>query len=348
MLLSDDDLKSKTDPWLSIIRENTERGADLIKQVLTFARGGIQGERIDLHLAHLVKEIIKILRETLPKNISIKYKIDSNLSGISADPTQIHQVLMNLVVNSTDAMVDSGGVLEITVKNVVLGDADAEGRIEASAGNYVVLIVKDSGVGMSEDTLERIWDPFFTTKDIGKGTGLGLSTALSIVKGHGGFIDVCSKENEGTSFSVYIPVSKKAEQKKLSEESLTYPRGNGEFILVVDDEENVLRTTSAALEKYGYKTLTALDGVKALEVFIENEEIDLVVTDMAMPNMDGEATIRALRKIDSTLKIIAVSGFPENHEIIAKDGELPVNAFLSKPFTFQILLNTIADVFKHK
>ncbi len=155
---------------------------------------------------------------------------------------------------------------------------------------------------MSEDVLKRIWDPFYTTKEVGKGTGLGLSTALSIIKSHDGFINVYSELNKGTQFSIYLPASKSAAETSVNKQTTPYPTGSGELVLVVDDEENILQVTTATLEKYGYKTLTASDGTEAIAVYTQNEKIDLVITDMSMPYMDGAATIRALRKINPQLE----------------------------------------------
>ncbi|MCY7347772.1 MAG: PAS domain S-box protein, partial [Pyrinomonadaceae bacterium] len=191
MLQSDELIEKSGQPWLSIIKENTERGADLIKQVLTFARGA-EGERINVELRHLVKDLIVVLNETLPKTITVKYNVAPELETVSANPTQIHQVLMNLAINARDAMPD-GGTLTITAQNVTLDENYAQVNLEAHTGEYVLLEVKDTGTGMSPEIVNRIFDPFFTTKEIGKGTGLGLSTALSIVKSHGGFINTYSE-----------------------------------------------------------------------------------------------------------------------------------------------------------
>ena len=345
MLQADPDLQETAKPWLSIIQENTERGSDLIKQVLAFARGGVEGKRIELQLVPLVKEIIKVLGETLPKNISIKYRVDSDLSSVSGDPTQIHQVLMNLALNAKDAMKNSGGTLKITAKNVELDEKRTQ-NTDAEVGSFVRLEVEDSGIGIPEEKLDSIWDPFYTTKEIGKGTGLGLSTALSIVKAHGGCIEVYSEENIGTKFSFFLPVSESETKQNVTGEESKYPIGSGELILIVDDEENILRVTSAALEKYGYKVLTACDGEEALSIYTQRKEIDLVITDMAMPSMDGAALIRELRKKNPAIGIIAASGFTKRYKTIGD--ELSVNAFLAKPFSTKELLTTTADVLKKK
>ena len=340
MLQSDEIIEKAGEPWLSIIGENTKRGADLIKQVLTFARG-MEGERVNVQLRHLIKDLIKVLGETLPKTITVKYDIEPELDLVSADPTQIHQILMNLAVNARDAMPD-GGTLTIKANNISIDENYAQMNIEAEPGNYVLLTVEDTGSGMSEDVLKRIWDPFYTTKEVGKGTGFGLSTALSIIKSHDGFINVYSEPNNGTQFSIYLPASKSAAETSVKKQKTPYPTGSGELILVVDDEENILQVTTATLEKYGYKTLTASDGTEAIAVYTQNEKIDLVITDMSMPYMDGAATIRALRKMNPHLKIISASGLTNFQRADHKD--LNTNAFLLKPFTAEKLLTTIAEV----
>ena len=338
MLQADETIEKNGEPWLSIIRENTERGASLIKQVLTFARGA-EGERISVELRHLVKDLIEVLKETLPKTITVKYNVAPELATVSGDPTQIHQVLMNLAVNARDAMPD-GGTLTMTAQNVTLDETDARVNLEAHAGKYVLLTVKDTGTGMPPAILNRIYDPFYTTKEIGKGTGLGLSTALSIVKSHGGFINTDSEPHRGTGFSVYLPASENENAETETAKSLSFPTGGGELILIVDDEKNIRQVTSATLEKYGYLTLTAANGAEALEIYKQNaEKIALVLTDMAMPVMDGATLICALQEINPQLKIISASGLMLEHTT-----EIKADAFLPKPYTAETLLNTLANL----
>jgi len=337
--LSDSGKDSKR--WLDVIKENSERGADLVKQVLTFARG-MEGERIPVQLKHIIKDLIKVLKETLPKSITVKFDIEPDLSIVLADPTQLHQVLMNLCINSRDAM-PAGGVLTITAKDIFLDENYARMNIEARPGSYVLLTVADTGSGMTQETVKRIFDPFFTTKEIGKGTGLGLSTAMTIVKSHEGFLNVYSEIGKGSQFSIYLP-SAGAEQEKQDKTALPFPKGGGEIILVVDDEENIREITRATLEKFDYQVLTATDGTEALAIYARRgAEIALVLTDMAMPFMDGAATIRALRKFNPQLKIIAMSGLMSNEQA-ADLQSMNVSTFLSKPFTAEKLLTTLGEV----
>lgn len=332
----------ETERWLSMARENAERGASMVKQVLSFARG-VEGERISVQVRHVIKDLIKVLNETLPKSINVKSEIEPELNLISADPTQINQVLMNLCINARDAM-PMGGTLSISAENATLDENYARMHIEAKPGRYVLISVKDTGSGMPPEVQQRIFDPFFTTKEIGKGTGLGLSTALSIVKSHGGFINVYSEPGRGTQFTIYLPAAESASPAAESKKASPYPAGSGELILIVDDEENILQITKATLEKFGYRTLTASDGTEAMATYAQRgDEIALVLTDMAMPFMDGAATIRALRKLNPTLPIIAASGLttPEQSGEIQNNH---VNAFLAKPYTAEKLLTTIAAV----
>ncbi|MCB1026018.1 MAG: PAS domain S-box protein, partial [Acidobacteria bacterium] len=236
MLQSDPDLPESMDPWISIIRENTIRGANLIKQVLTFARGAGEGNRVETQVEYIIKELGNILKQTFPQNIDLKLKIDRPLSPINADPTQIHQVLMNLCVNAKDAM-PSGGTITISAENTIIEEGDFQRDGEPKTGNFLLIKVEDSGTGMTEDVLERIWDPFFTSKEVGQGTGLGLSTALSIVRGHHGFIDVDTELDRGTIFSVYFPALEVPGVETSVEQDSRFPAGNGETVLLVDDEE---------------------------------------------------------------------------------------------------------------
>lgn len=331
---------AETMRWLSLIGENADRGADLIKQVLTFARG-LEGERIPVQIKHIVKDLVSVLQETLPKSIVLKYEISASPWLIAADPTQIHQVVMNICLNARDAM-SEGGSLRIAVENVQIDENYARVNPEARPGAYVQLTVEDTGTGMSDETVKRIFDPFFTSKALGHGTGLGLSTALTIVKSHGGFINVASELGKGTRFSINLPAVADQVETIAAEPSPEYLRGDGELILVVDDEDNILQVTNATLEFFDYRSVGAADGARGLGIYAQRrDEIALVITDMSMPGVDGPSMIRALKALDPGVKIIAMSGLMDADQT-AELRSLDVNAFLTKPFTSEKLLEAIA------
>jgi len=341
-MLQLNDFDKETHRWLAIIRENSERGAELVKQVLTFARG-MEGERIIVQVKHIIKDLVKVLKQTLPKSINVRSDLDPDLWIVRADPTQIHQVLMNLSINARDAMA-FGGTLVLRAENVMLDENYARVHIDAKPGEYLMISVSDTGAGIAPDIQDRIFDPFFTTKEMGKGTGLGLATALTIVRSHGGFINVYSDVGRGTKFSVYIPTAKLEESSRKTIQIGSMPRGAGELILVVDDEENIREITRATLEKFGFNVLTANDGTDAMAIYAQQSgEISVILTDIAMPYMDGTALIRAVRKIDPNSKIVAMSGLM-NSEQTAELQNLNVNAFLSKPYTAESLLKILAEI----
>ncbi|HKP13685.1 MAG TPA: PAS domain S-box protein [Blastocatellia bacterium] len=320
---------------------NAERGADMVKQVLSFARG-VSGEHVTLQPRHLVKEIVKILRETLPKSIEVSYATPDDPWPVLGDATQIHQVLMNLCVNARDAMPD-GGKLSIKVENTHLDENYARMNLEAKPGRFVVITVADTGTGIAPRIVDKIFEPFFTTKEHGKGTGLGLSTVSGIVRGHGGFINVYSEVGRGTQFRVFLPAITLTESHALEEEQPDMPMGHGEMVLVVDDEMAIREITKSTLEAYGYRVLTASDGTEAIALYAQNRDaIQVVLTDMMMPFLDGAATIRALQKINPQLRIIASSGLSENGRN-AEAANAGVKLFLSKPYTAERLLKALAE-----
>ena len=332
----------KIEQVLNMIQKSAERGGNMVEQVLAFARG-VEGERVSLQLDGIVEEIENITDETFPETIEVRTDVTDDLPRVVGDATQIQQVLMNLCVNARDAMPE-GGTLSIEARPVELTEADAERNIDAEPGPYVCIHVRDTGTGMPEDVMDKIFEPFYSTKEEGEGTGLGLSTAYSIVQSHDGFIDVDSKEGEGTAFWVYLPVRTEDEERpaRPTEPSAAAPVGNGERVLVVDDEEFILETTREALRDVGYRVFTATGGEEALQTLEELDgAVDVVVTDLRMPDMDGFDLIRALRTRDPSLPIVAASGVADGRTDEALDAG--AQAFLAKPFTAETLQSALHE-----
>jgi two-component system cell cycle sensor histidine kinase/response regulator CckA len=331
----------QTSRWTGMIRENAQRGAELIKQVLTFARGAV-GDRVPTQVRHLLKDMINVLKEIMPKNVSVNFDIQSDLWPVHADPNQIYQAVMNLCINGRDAM-QAGGVLTLTASNLEIDENYAQINPLAVPGSYILITVADSGHGMTRDVIERIFDPFFTTKEVGKGTGLGLSTAQTIIAAHKGFINAYSEPGKGARFSVYLPAMADSAVTDRSGKSTEVPRGNGELVLVVDDEGDMRTIAQATLEKHGYRVITAIDGTDAVAAFARNKgEVAIVLTDMAMPFLDGIGTIRAIRHIEKDVRFVAMSGLMDGGTAADIDA-LEIHGVLSKPFTTDQLLATLAQ-----
>jgi PAS domain S-box-containing protein len=329
----------KIEQVLNMIQKSAERGGNMVEQVLAFARG-VEGERVALQLDGIVEEIHGITDETFPESIAVETDVAGDLPRVIGDATQIQQVLMNLCVNARDAMPE-GGTLTIDAEAVTLTEADAERNIDAEPGSYVCIRVRDTGTGMPDDVMDKIFEPFFSTKEEGEGTGLGLSTAYSIIQSHDGFIDVDSERGRGTQFRVYLPVSTdEQERPAVSGEPDGAAVGNGERVLLVDDEEFILETAREALFDAGYRVFTAERGEAALDR-IEEDEIDIVVTDLRMPEMDGFDLIRTLRARHPNLPIVAASGVADGRTDEAL--EAGANAFLAKPFSAETLQSTLYE-----
>lgn len=329
---------------LELQETNVKRGAALIKQVLSFARKA-EGNRNAVQIKHLISELKQIVNGTFPKSIKLSIGIEPALWIVSADATQLHQVLLNLCVNARDAMPD-GGTLSITAENRIIDESIAHMIPDAQPGSYVAITVSDTGTGISPAVLDRMFEPFFTTKGLGKGTGLGLSTVLGIVKSHNGFIDVHSKMGQGTQFTFYLPAMQTSATRQ-SDEFKVFG-GHGELVLVVDDEAAICAISKAALETYNYQVLTACNGIEAVKLYQQHrEKISLVLIDMMMPDMDGSAAIHALQQLNPLVKIIAISGlFSETQ--VNETTSVGVSAFLPKPYTTQELLNTLHSVLAHQ
>lgn len=330
----------KSRQLITNIERSAKRGADLVKQVLSFARG-VDGARVSIHLKHLVREIESILENTFPKNIRLDTSTPNDLWLVQGDPTQLNQVLLNLSVNARDAM-PQGGHLTIQVRNTRIDAQYAAMNPNVRPGPYVQIEVTDTGTGMSPEIIDRIFDPFFTTKEMGKGTGLGLATVQGIVRSHGGFITVYSEVGKGSTFKVYLPAQSEAAapaEAPPAEEAL--PRGAGELVLIVDDEATILSVTRQTLETFGYEVLAAEDGAQAIGLYaLHRERVALVLTDMMMPVMDGPALIAALQRINPTVRVIVTSGLNANGGV-ARAVAAGVRHFLPKPYTAETLLKLI-------
>jgi signal transduction histidine kinase/ActR/RegA family two-component response regulator len=328
---------------LDTLGRSVRRGAELVGQILSFARGA-EGENKIIQLKHLLADIETMVRETFPKNIRLQKNVDQELWTTRGNATQIHQVLLNLCVNARDAM-PAGGTLTLLAKNGQIEEAHAGRHPEVKPGPCVVITVADTGMGIAPEMLEEIFEPFFTTKEPGKGTGLGLATVRGILKNHGGFVEVRSEIGKGTQFEVWVPAIEKKITQTGEEKPVEMPSGGGELIMVVDDEEAIQQIARATLENYGYRVLSAINGVEAVTLYRRHgSEVKAVLLDSTMPLMDGAATLRVLRQIAPDVSILGVSGLDsETGFSIGPDG---VQAFLTKPYTAQELLVKLSAVLR--
>ncbi len=338
-LLSYQDLTEEQQELLETIAVSARRGADMVRQVLTFARG-VDTERGEFTPRTLVEDLQRIVRDTFPKNIELRIELPDDPWDLHGDTVQLQQVLLNLAVNARDAMPE-GGTLRIEVDNVDLDETYAAMNPDAEPGAFVRFTMADDGVGMPPEVRERLFEPFFTTKSAGDGTGLGLPTSQAIVRSHRGFMTVYSEPGRGTTFRVYLPASSAGVRAAPSTSAGELPRGQGELILVVEDEASVRTITQQTLEAFGYRVRTAGDGAAAISLFSRHQgDIDLVLTDLMMPVMDGTAAIRALRRIDPQVQVLATSGLSERgrSQLDLDDAD----GFIAKPYTAETLLREVA------
>lgn len=331
---------------LETLRSSIQRASSLVKQVVSFARGS-EGELTTIRPKHLLRDVVKLLTETFPRSITIHADNTAELWTIHGDSTQLFQVLMNLCVNARDAM-PSGGTLTLAAENIQLQTNLPLAQPEAKPGKYVCLTVADTGEGIPTHVREHIFDPFFTTKEPGRGTGLGLATALRIVTAHSGFIEVQSEAGKGAQFKVYLPTTLTSEAVNVETEALALPVGHGELILVVEDEAAIREVTRETLETYGYRVITASEGTEAVALYAQHlSDVKAIVMDMVVPALNGRALIRALRKLKADCIIIGTSGLMvSDQDADPTLGE--VTQFLSKPFTAEKLLKTLAAVLQPK
>jgi CheY-like chemotaxis protein len=321
------------------------RAKDLVKQILAFSRKSEQDKNIIL-LTPIVEEALKLLRASLPTTIEIRQNIKPDLNAIFADPTQIHQVMMNLCTNSAHAMGDTGGILNVELQNVDLNLKKAVQYPELPPGPYVQLSISDTGHGMDSATMDRIFDPYFTTKEQDKGTGMGLAVVHGIIKGHGGGIHVQSETGKGTRFDILFPVMGKHMESE-TEELKALPTGN-ERILFIDDEDTLIDLGESMLKKLGYGVETRTRPYEALEIFGKSpDKFDLVISDMTMPGMTGDILAAELMKIRPDIPVVVCTGYSERmDEQRARD--LGIKGLIMKPFTIRGLSKTVRDTLDRK
>ncbi|SMC82081.1 His Kinase A (phospho-acceptor) domain-containing protein [Desulfocicer vacuolatum DSM 3385] len=344
MLLEDAPLQGDLRHGLNQIMAGAERARDLVQQILTVSRQQEQTTRpLKPHL--VIKEVLNLMHASLPSTIKICQDINTSCGMIMADPTQVHQITMNLITNAFQAMGETGGELFVTLKPIKL--TDNELNIPSMApGEYICLTVKDSGPGMDKSMQERIFDPYFTTKKKGRGTGLGLSIVNGIVQSHGGYIELFSRPGQGAEFKIYLPTIKdpagNCEKKKLK-----LQRGN-EQILLVDDQESTINVEKQMLEHLGYAISAYTDPGEALKHFSEHPEaFDLVITDLTMPDMTGDKLAVELMKIQKDIRVILNTGFSESMTR-EKAKKLGIKALLMKPVSMETLASSLRSVLDNK
>ena len=331
-------------PYLSEVLEASDRARDLVSQILAFSRQSGEGTKL-LQPRHIIREALKLLRASLPSTIAIRESITSD-AMVLGDPSQVHQVIMNLCTNAGYAMKDTGGVLEVGLREVELDEEFVSRHPEARAGRHLVLTVADTGPGIPPQIRERIFDPFFTTKPQGEGTGLGLSVVHGIVSSMGGVVTVESEPGKGSVFSVYVPIAQGEEPPALAGQPVEIHRGT-EHLLVVDDEEALMRVEKAMLEGLGYSVRGSTNSRSALEAFrAAPDSFDAVIADYTMPNMTGYQLARKLREIRADIPIILCSGYldPNMEKAVRGAG---ISAFVRKPISRRELALTLRQVLDH-
>ncbi|MGD9239749.1 MAG: ATP-binding protein [Desulfobacterales bacterium] len=324
---------------LEDVRKACLRAKDVIRQLLSYSRkSGMQLKPLDLSV--IIRESLKLVRSSLPSNIEIRQNFDEDPCFTLGDPTQINQILINLSTNAADAIGSTGGILGISLENVDIACHNPEVNLEA--GRYVKITISDTGVGISAEDIERIFDPYYTTKKVGRGTGMGLAVVYGIVETHRGRIKVSSNPGKGTAFEIFFPAIDAAPVVDVRENE-TIPHGK-ETILFVDDEKSIVKLNQARLERLGYQVAGTADPLEALEMFrYKSFQFDLVITDMTMPNMMGDELAVEMMKIRPDIPIILCTGFSghtSEEQALAKG----IRAFVMKPLDVIELAKTIRNV----
>ena len=311
----------------------------MVKQILSFSRKS-EAEQKPLNIAPVVTESLKLLRASIPTSIDIRQNIPNDICDILGDRTQIHQIMINLCTNAAHAMENDGGMLEVNLQNEELRMKNDALNLEP--GRYVKLTVRDTGIGISPEVIDRVFDPYFTTKDVGKGTGLGLSVVHGIVNSHHGRISVESETGKGTTFKILFPAVE-GKTRNEPKEFQELPTGK-ESILFVDDEEPMVKLNQQRLEKLGYKVTGKTDPSEALEFFRTNPgQIDLIITDMTMPKMTGDKLVQAILEIRPGMPIILCTGYSEK---ISKESakELGIRKYIEKPIEMENLARSVREI----
>ena len=327
------------------IKRAGNRARDLVAQILAFSRQSTN-QRRNIFIAPIIKEACRLLRASIPTTIGIRLSVAEEIGMIYADPTQIQQVLMNLCSNAAQALGNKAGTIEITLREIESGEAERIRYHNLEPGRYVVLSVKDTGTGMSPEMLERIFDPFYTTRDVGEGSGMGLAVLHGIILSHDGVVDVQSEVDKGTVFTIFFPrviVEGEGEE----DQTTALPRGTG-TILFVDDEEDIVKMRTGMLSYLGYRVLPATGPEQALSYFTRNEEqIDLVITDHTMPRMTGVQLAAEISAMRPGLPIFLCSGYSE--AVTPEESERAgIRRFLAKPVDMRMLATAIRDFLPHQ
>lgn len=332
-----DDLKI-----LDMIAGGAQRGAGIIRQLLAFGRG-VEGDKHLLRLRHVLKEAAHLVEETFPRKIAFSIDAPADLRPVVGDPTQLHQVVLNLCVNARDAM-PGGGALSLSAANIDIDETGASVHPDALPGPYVRIRVSDTGEGIPRENIGRIFDPFFTTKPAGRGTGLGLFSVLGIVRNHRGFMTVDSEPGRGTVFDIHLPAAEPAAEEKPAPADDRPLIGAGELVLLVDDESAMREVTRKTLEAHGYRVICAVNGADAIRLFLANQNaVRVVVTDIDMPVMGGIELVKALRVASPGMRCVVLAGSasPETHAILET---LALDDILEKPFSVPRLLGSLHKI----
>ena len=337
--------ESQLESYIDRVLHSSGLARQLVKQILTFSREREHSMDV-IQLQPIIKESMKLLRASIPTTIEFKLDIDPNCGNTIADPTQIHQVIMNLCTNSYHAMEESGGVLELSLTQLIMDEFEAKLKGNLTPGNYLVLRISDTGCGMPADVKERIFEPFFTTKKEGKGTGMGLSVVHGIIKKYGGEISVYSEPDKGTTFTIYLPsisLDLSSEKKLIAlENKLSFP-GNNEHILMVDDEQTIVALEQQILEGAGYQITSFTDSEEALKAFQDSpDEFDLVITDMTMPKLTGQQLAEQLVTIRPDIPIVLCTGLSYTSIEKTLDSPIFIN-YLAKPIDINRLTKVVHE-----